>query len=245
MKYTLITACLNSIKTIEKTIESILIQKHLPIQHIFVDGGSNDGTLEYLLDVEIKFKELGVNFLLIKQKTKGGIYEAWNMGLKKVSNNSEYIFILNSDDWYLNNTIELVSTFFTNNTDVDIFCGNSLNYYDNGEKTISKNRSLNFFPFLMPVNHPACFIRKNVYSRVGSFNDKYRVSGDYDFLYRCMKSKIIFGFTENILVYRLMGGFADSNKNLARIETLKIGLNNSKISLFPQIAYLLRKLIKR
>ena len=42
-----------------------------------------------------------------------------------------------------------------------------------------------------------------------------------------------------------MGGFADSNKNLARIETLKIGLNNSKISLFPQIAYLLRKLIKR
>ena len=48
MKYTLITACLNSIKTIDKTVESILIQKHLPIQYIFVDGGSNDGTLEYL-----------------------------------------------------------------------------------------------------------------------------------------------------------------------------------------------------
>ena len=245
MKYTLITACLNSIKTIDKTVESILIQKHLPIQYIFVDGGSNDGTLEYLSKVEIKFKELGVKFLLKKQTTKGGIYEAWNMGLKMVSKNSEYIFILNSDDWYLNNTIELVSTFFNNNTGIDIFCGKSLNFYDNGKKNISKNKNLNLFPFLMPVNHPACFIRKKVYDKVGKFNDKYRVSGDYDFLYRCKNSRMTFGFTEHILVKRLMGGFADSNKNLAMIETLKVGLNNSKIKLFPKIAYLLRKLIEK
>ena len=33
----------------------------------------------------------------------------------------------------------------------------------------------------MPVNHLACFIRKKVYDKVGKFNDKYRVSGDYDF----------------------------------------------------------------
>ena len=222
-----------------------MIQKFLPNQYIFIDGGSKDGTLEYLEKVKIDLNKLKVDFLLINQETKGGIYEAWNIGLKEVDNSSENIFILNSDDWYLNNSIELVSTFFTNNTDVDIFCGNALNYYANGKKTISKNKSLKFFPFLMPVNHPACFIRKNVYERLGFFNDKYRVSGDYDFLFRCMKSKIIFGFTENILVNRLMGGFADSNKNLARIETLKIGLNNSKISLFPKIAYLLRKLIRR
>ena len=95
----------------------------------------------------------------------------------------------------------------------------------------------------MPINHPACFIRKNVYYKVGKFNHKYRVSGDYDFLYRCFKSKITFGFIENILVKRKMGGFADSNKILARKETLKIGLKNSNISFFQKIAYLLRKLI--
>ena len=60
------------------------------------------------------------------------------MGLKMVSKNSEYIFILNSDDWYLNNTIELVSTFFTKNTGTDIFCGKSLNFYDNGKKIFQK-----------------------------------------------------------------------------------------------------------
>tara|TARA_B110000908_G_C10266107_1_gene464118 strand:+ start:4985 stop:5719 length:735 start_codon:yes stop_codon:yes gene_type:complete len=242
MKYTLITACLNSIKTIEKTIESILIQKHLPIQHIFVDGGSNDGTLEYLLDVEIKFKELGVNFLLIKQITKGGIYEAWNMSLKKLDNDSDYIFILNSDDWYLNNTIEFVSNFFNKNNSTEVLCGQSLNYFDN-KKTISKNKSLKLFPFLMPINHPACFMKKVVYDKVGKFNKDYRVSGDYDFLYRCFNSNINFEFTKIVLVKRLMGGFAESNKILARQETLKIGLINSRISIFPKIAFLLRKLI--
>ena len=49
-----------------------------------------------------------------------------------------------------------------------------------------------------------------------------------------MNSRMTFGFTDHILVKRFMGGFADSNKNLAMIETLKVGLNNSKIKLFPK-----------
>ena len=88
------------------------------------------------------------------------------------------IFILNSDDWYLENTIELVSNFFNNNVNVDILCGQSLNY-SNGKKIISKNKSLHLFPFLMPINHPASFIKKNVYLKIGDFNKDYKVSGAY------------------------------------------------------------------
>ena len=70
MKYTLITACLNSIKTFEKTIDSILIQKHLPFQYIFIDGGSDDGTLDYLSKITKKFESQGVNCITINQKTR-------------------------------------------------------------------------------------------------------------------------------------------------------------------------------
>ena len=181
MKYTIITACLNSINTISKTVDSILVQKYLPFQYIFIDGGSNDGTIEYIYKTKKNIKKQGINCLLINQKTKGGIYEAWNLGLAEVSVESDFVFILNSDDWYLENTIELVSNFFNNNVNVDILCGQSLNY-SNGKKIISKNKSLHLFPFLMPINHPASFIKKNVYLKIGDFNKDYKVSGDYDFL---------------------------------------------------------------
>ena len=146
MKYTIITACLNSIETNEKSINSVMIQKFLPNQYIFIDGGSKDGTLEYLERVKIDLNKLKVDFLLINQETKGGIYEAWNIGLKEVDNSSENIFILNSDDWYFDNTIELVSNFFKNNIKVEILCGKTLNYYANGKK-LSQKQKLKPFSF--------------------------------------------------------------------------------------------------
>ena len=243
MKYTIITACLNSIDTIEKTVNSILIQKVLPNQYIFVDGGSDDGTIEFIK--KFKSQNSSLNILLISQKTKGGIYEAWNMALKKVSSNSEYIFILNSDDWYINDTLSFVKNFFENNSTIDVLCGASLNYYLENKTSRSFNKNFIFFPVLMPIVHPACFIRKSVYDRIGIFNQLYKVSGDYDFLYRCYNSNIKFNFVNRILVKRNMGGFADSNKILARLETLKIGLAHSNFKIFSLLAFLFRIILKK
>ena len=97
----------------------------------------------------------------------------------------------------------------------------------------------------MPIIHPACFIRKIVYDKVGQFNYNYRVSGDYDFLFRALIAEFNFKFTRKILVKRLMGGYADSNKEKARIETYNIGSIHSKTKILPLLAYFLRKTLKR
>jgi glycosyltransferase involved in cell wall biosynthesis len=245
VNYTLITSCLNSIETIEKTVDSVLIQKYLPNQYIFVDGGSTDGTLEFIASKEKEIKSQGINLQLIHQKTKGGIYESWNLCLNQIDKSSDYIFILNSDDWYYKTTIEYVSNFFLNNQNFDIICGASQNFHENNKTNILFNRNLKFFPFLMPIIHPACFIRKRVYDKVGLFNDSYRVSGDYDFLYRAYKLGFNFKFTNKLLVKRIMGGYADSNKKTARTETYRIGYNHSKVKIMPLIAYWIRILLKR
>jgi glycosyltransferase involved in cell wall biosynthesis len=245
MNYTLITACLNSIKTIEKTVDSVLFQKILPTQYIFIDGGSNDGTLEYLSSKEEIIKSMGINFLVINQNTKGGIYEAWNLGLKRINESSDYIFILNSDDWYYKHTINYVSDFFYRNQNIDILCGASLNFHENKESNISFNKNSHLFPILMPIIHPACFIRKKVYEKVGFFNDDFRVSGDYDFLFRSYKLDMKFKFSKKLLVKRKMGGFADSNKDLARMETFKIATSHSNFKIIPLISYWIRKVLKR
>ena len=243
--YTLITSCLNSIETIEKTVESVLIQKYLPKQYIFVDGGSTDGTLNYITSKKNNLKSLGIKLLLINQTSKGGIYESWNLALNCVDKDSNYIFILNSDDWYAKDTTEYVFEVFSKNTNTEILCGASKNFHETNKISISFNKSSKFFSFLMPIIHPACFLRRIVYNKVGKFNDNYRVSGDYDFLFRAFKEKVNFKFTKKILVNRLMGGYADSNKERARIETYKIGSIHSNIKILPLLAYFLRKIFKR
>ena len=149
--YTLITSCLNSIETIEKTVESVLIQKYLPKQYIFVDGGSTDGTLNYIASKEKLLRSLGIDLLLINQNSKGGIYESFNLGLNSVYKDSSYIFILNSDDWYTKDTTKYVFDVFSKNESIEIICGASKDFYENNKTSISFNKNLNFFPFFGPI----------------------------------------------------------------------------------------------
>ena len=60
LTYSVITICLNSENTIQKCIDSVLRQKILPAEYIFVDGGSTDSTVELIEALQLKVKwEIG------------------------------------------------------------------------------------------------------------------------------------------------------------------------------------------
>ena len=88
MKITIITVCYNSEETISDTINSVNNQTYKNIEHIFVDGGSKDKTIQILKKNPNKKK------ILIRKNST--IYEAMNEGIKKA--NGSFIQILNSDD---------------------------------------------------------------------------------------------------------------------------------------------------
>ena len=96
MKLTIITVCLNSEKTIADTINSVNSQTYKDIEHIFVDGGSKDKTIDILKANPNKKKKI-----LIKKNSS--IYEAMNEGIKKAQ--GSVIQILNSDDILNSNLI--------------------------------------------------------------------------------------------------------------------------------------------
>ena len=97
---TVITPCLNSIETIGETLLSVLaaqvvLQKHqLKLEHIVVDGGSTDGTTDFLASHVARF-----GFCRWMANVSGGPYAAMNMGLRQA--NGCYAHILNSDDLLL------------------------------------------------------------------------------------------------------------------------------------------------
>ena len=120
-KISVITISYNSIKTIEKTFESILNQKYRPLEYVLVDGGSTDGTLELIESYIPKFSKAGieVNF---KSERDNGISDAFNKGVMRAT--GDIIGITNSDDVILDGTLEYVANNFPKT--IDVFYGDCL-----------------------------------------------------------------------------------------------------------------------
>ncbi len=121
MKLTIITVCLNSENTIRDTINSVNSQTYKNIEHIFIDGGSQDKTLSLLKKNPNKKKKI-----FFKKNT--GIYQAMNEGIKKAS--GDIIQILNSDDILHSNTIiEEVISKIKKSPNFDIYLGNVIFFF--------------------------------------------------------------------------------------------------------------------
>ena len=219
----IITVCYNSEKTIKDTIESVLKQTYTNIEYIIIDGNSNDHTLNIVKSFEEKFKEKGMLFKWISEPDKG-IYDAMNKGLKLAS--GELIGILNSDDWYAAHTAsEIVKI-----SSVEDFCVVSgMKTKVDGDKTPrktfqNKKNIKKSIHKTMPLNHPATFVHKNVYKIIGNFNTDYKLSADYDLIYRAYNAEAKFIFTDKVLVYMRNTGATHQIKNLfvTAKEDLKI-----------------------
>lgn len=93
MKLSIITINFNNFAGLKKTIESVQLQNCRAFEHIVVDGGSNDGSKEYIEQHSDKFA------CWLSEKDEGP-YDAMNKGLRKAV--GEYVFFLNSGDVIFN-----------------------------------------------------------------------------------------------------------------------------------------------
>jgi len=212
MKISIITAVLNAAKTIDNCMRSIANQTYNDIEHIVVDGGSTDGTLEVLEKYKNRIAKM-------VSETDEGIYDALNKGIKIAT--GLVIGILNSDDFYAHErVIEKVADIFTKEK-VDS-CYGDLQYVGrrNHGRVIrhwksSAYRSGNFRRGWM-LPHPTFFVRKEVYKRYGYFNTDFKIASDYELMLRFLeKYKISTYYIPDVLVKMRIGG--TSNRNLKNI----------------------------
>jgi glycosyltransferase involved in cell wall biosynthesis len=104
MKLSIVTPTLNSYKFIKECADSILIhQNYNNIEWIVADGGSTDGTVEYL-------KDLKNNKIILINENTGHSTKAYNVGISKTS--GDIIGTLGSDDIYNKNIFLKVINYF-------------------------------------------------------------------------------------------------------------------------------------
>lgn len=232
MKFSIITATLNSQETINKTLNSIISQDYHDYEVIFVDGHSTDNTINLINNSNIKKKTI------INQNGKG-VYNAFNEGIKCA--NGEIILIINSDD-YLKETNSLfeINNILVKYPEISLFISN-VEMINKNDNIIRNYKSNNFKKFMfyfghMPP-HPGVFIRKEIYEKYGLFNEHYENAGDFEFLVRIiLKQKINFKIIKKCFIQMSYGG--KSNKNLKSflkntIEIKKaLNMNNIQTSYF-------------
>ena len=149
----IITVVLNSVETIEKTIKSIIGQSFTNYEYIIIDGGSNDGTI----DIIRKYSSYISYWISEPDK---GIYDAMNKGIAYAK--GEYIGILNSDDWYVKNSLSTIANQIQNNPNIDIIYGNILRYYSESNIVVADTNHRKLYKW-NSIGHSAAFVRKECY----------------------------------------------------------------------------------
>jgi glycosyltransferase involved in cell wall biosynthesis len=209
----IITVCRNSEKTIAKTIESVFHQTYSCIEYLIIDGASTDGTLEIVKRYEPKFKG---RMLWISEKDNG-IYDAMNKGICLAK--GTIIGIINSDDWYELNTIELVVNAYRTHGDA-IYYG-ILRVLEDGKEVMLKVNNYQFL-YRDVVGHPAYFVAKNVYQKHGLFRLDYKIAADFELLMRFIHHHVPFVQIDEIFANFNYGGESSIHESKTIEEYLKI-----------------------
>jgi len=188
MKVSIITATFNSEKSIQRTIDSVAGQDYKNIEHIIIDGGSTDMTISII--------QSNSNLIstFISEKDKG-IYDALNKGIKLAT--GDIIGFLNSDDVFTNmHVISKVANCFQVKG-CDVLYGNLIyqSKDDTNRKTIRYWKSNKFHPDCLKYGwmppHPTVYCKKEVYNQYGQYDEKFKISADYDYILRIFKEPVI------------------------------------------------------
>lgn len=237
--FSIITVCYNSEDTIRETIRSVYHQTFNDFEYIIIDGKSSDRTVEIIKEYEKKFKEKNLVYKWVSESDTG-IYNAMNKGIRKAR--GKIIGIINSDDTYSEKALELMNNAYTCNPKCEIFHG-LLRYWSNGELVMIRGMSEGCLYNGM-IEHPTCFVLRDVYKRIGFFDEQYKYVADYEFMLRAYNYKIKFYFVEEIVANFNEQGSGNSYES--RKEQLKLRrkykLDSVAVSLIKNLKIIIREI---
>lgn len=239
MKVSVITCTWNSRKYLPECIASVRAQDHADYEHIFVDGGSTDGTLEEIqaLDGPVKWVT-GI---------RGGISRAMNEGVKLAT--GAIISHLHSDDAYAGpRTLSTVVSAFKRHPGAVWLVGRCLAIVD-GE--VSEN-DYEAKPILAAtlirrnlVPHPSTFIRREAFDRVGGFDTRYKYAMDYDMWLKLIRIGPPVQLVDYLSAFRYHeGSLSTANVWAAHNEALRVRLKHVQGGHVERAEHLLRHAVR-
>lgn len=204
MKISIVTATYNSGGTLRDTMLSVLAQRYDDFEHIIVDGGSEDNTMDIVRELEPRY---GGRLRYISEPDRG-IYDAMNKGISLAT--GDVVGILNSDDFFTSEQVlstiaerfksgKTVTTGVSDNggtrtpdndgEQIDAVYGD-IHFVKEGDlrKCVRYYSSKSFRPWKMRFGfmpaHPSFYCRREVYQKYGLFDIGFKIGADFENLTR-------------------------------------------------------------
>ena len=212
MKISIVTVVLNAAATIEDTLCSVASQTHPDIEHIVVDGGSTDGTLDIIQ------RHRGRVATFISEPDRG-IYDAMNKGIAAAT--GDIVGTLNADDIYVNEHVlgKIAAAFADPAVGA---CYADLVYVDRTDlnRIVRYWKSRAYADGLFEKGwlpaHPTFFVRRELYRRFGGFDLRYRYQADFELTMRLLAvHKLPSVYLPEVIVKMRMGGV--SNRSVLNV----------------------------
>jgi glycosyltransferase involved in cell wall biosynthesis len=203
-KVSVIIPAYNRVNYIDQTISSVLDQSYHNVELIVVDDGSTDGTYEKILSYGDK-----LTLLTHKNRANKGQSTAINLGLANAT--GKYIAILDSDDYWGLDKLEIQVSYLEEHPDVGLLYTNGYAVDASGEilypiytdSHVEHNEPDNILLdcyILLPQNS---LVRKNIYDQLAGFNESYRAAQDHDMLIQIAEKTIFTYLPDKLFYYRV------------------------------------------
>ena len=216
MRFSLVTATLNSACTLQDTIESILRQSFLDIEYIVVDGGSTDSTIELLQKYAPAFHG---RMRWISEKDYG-LYDAMNKGFRMAT--GDVIAVMNSDDFFESSfAIEKVASKFLTTPDADAVYADLYYVAQHDTSKIIRNwvsGKQRPFRYGWHPAHPTFYVKREIYQKYGLFDLDFKLAADFELMLRLIERYHIKAvYLQEPLVRMRLGGATSKNlKNIIK-----------------------------
>lgn len=223
MKISVITVNYNDAEGLRRTLESVAKQTYHNIEHIVIDGGSNDGSFDIIK--EYVNQCIMYDVLWVSEKDNG-IYNAMNKGIRKAT--GEYIQFLNSGDWYAApDVLERVAAELEKHNNPEMLFGTCIdiddkgNRYPQGKDIIYSLLQL----YVATYPHETSFFKRELFEadKYGMFDESLRIVSDWKWFLKAIgvgQLKPI--FVDIDVAFFDVHGISSTHKDLDHNERRKV-----------------------
>lgn len=176
---TVVTATFNALAGLRETVASVAAQTFGSVEHVIVDGGSSDGTQDYLASLGDRVRWIS--------EADDGIADAMNKGIAMAW--GEYVLVLHAEDrFFKSDSLQTIVPFLSKSADIvscDIFIEEA------GNLRLLRSTDGGLHGLLhTPVPHQGVLCRRNLFEKIGNFDRQYRIAMDYEWFLRAIAAGI-------------------------------------------------------
>lgn len=209
-----ITVAFNSARTIEDTIQSVRAQRNADFEHVIVDGGSTDGTME----IVERYRD---GLAAVVSEPDRGIYDAMNKGVALAR--GMFLGCLNSDDYFASSLSLASIQNALAGGDLDCVWGDLVHVDATGRPVRLMSGRIfrpSLFRFAIMPPHPTFYARTEAIRAVGGFNSSYKIAGDFDLMVRLFNRPEFTGrHIDKIITAMRVGGVSTDGLGATRISS--------------------------